>query len=125
MAVPSRRKPAKVPSAKVDKNLAATGQGVPGDDQDDQEIDRGRPVWLRNLLTVSGPVGDVGRFREAARGTNGIPWPIDLEHEEMRLFAPMSAGTCRTPQRRPWPNACRSVCWFPRGAASMATRSWP
>lgn len=92
MAVPSRRKPAKVASAKVGKNLAATGQGVPGDDQDDKEIDRGRPEWLRNLLTVSGPAGEVGRFREAARGTNGIPWPIDLEHEEMRLFAPMAGG---------------------------------
>ncbi len=92
MATRSRRKPAKVASAKVDKKLAATGQRAPGDDEDDKEIDRGRPEWLRNLLTVSGPAGEVSRFREAARGTNGIPWPIDLEHEEMRLFAPMAGG---------------------------------
>ncbi len=92
MAALSRRKPAKIPPAKVDGNLAATGQGAPGDGDDGKEIDRGRPEWLRNFLTVSGPAGDVSRFREAARGTNGIPWPIDLEHEEMRLFAPMAGG---------------------------------
>ena len=92
MAAPSHRRPAKVSSAKVDGNLAATGQLASGDGDDGKHIGRGRPEWLRNLLTVSGPAGEVGRFREAARGTNGIPWRIDLEHEEMRLFAPMAGG---------------------------------
>ena len=92
MATRSRRKPAKVASANVDKNLAETWQGASGAVEDGGEINRGRPEWLRNLLTVSGPAGDVSRFRQAARDTNGIPWPIDLEHEEMRLFAPMAGG---------------------------------
>jgi hypothetical protein len=47
--------------------------------------------WLRNLLTVSGPAAEVARFRAAARGTNAVPWHLDLEHEERRLLAPMAA----------------------------------
>lgn len=46
--------------------------------------------WLRNRLTVSGPAGEVARFRAAARGTGGIPWHLDLDHEEARLLAPMA-----------------------------------
>ena len=46
--------------------------------------------WLRNRLTVSGPAGDVAQFRAAARGTGGIPWHLDLDHEEARLLAPMA-----------------------------------
>ena len=46
--------------------------------------------WLRNELTVSGPAGEVARFREAARGTSAIPWQLDLDHEEARLLAPMA-----------------------------------
>ena len=48
--------------------------------------------WLLNVLTVSGPAGEVARFRDAARGTGGIPWHLDLDHEEARLFAPMASG---------------------------------
>lgn len=48
--------------------------------------------WVRNRLTVSGPAGEVARFRAAARGTGGIPWHLDLEHEEARLLAPMAAA---------------------------------
>jgi hypothetical protein len=46
--------------------------------------------WLCNRLTVSGPAGEVARFRAAARGTGGIPWHLDLDHEEARLYAPMA-----------------------------------
>ena len=46
--------------------------------------------WLRNRLTVSGPAGEVVRFRAAARGTNAAPWHLDLDHEENRLLAPMA-----------------------------------
>jgi hypothetical protein len=46
--------------------------------------------WLRNRLTVSGPAGEVARFRKAARGTGAIPWHLDLDHEEARLLAPMA-----------------------------------
>ena len=46
--------------------------------------------WLCNRLTVSGPAGEVARFRTAARGTGGIPWHLDLDHEEARLYAPMA-----------------------------------
>ena len=46
--------------------------------------------WLRNRLTVSGPAAAVGRFRDAAQGTGGIPWHLDLDHEEARLLAPMA-----------------------------------
>lgn len=49
--------------------------------------------WLRNLLSISGPVGAVAEFRQVARGTGAIPWELDLDHEEARLLAPMvSAG---------------------------------
>jgi len=47
--------------------------------------------WLRNILTVSGPAAEVERFRVAARGTGGIPWHLDLDHEAARLLAPMAA----------------------------------
>ena len=59
-------------------------------------MDPGAPLapvhtdWLRNRLTVSGPAGEVARFRAAARGTGGIPWQLDLDHEEARLLAPMA-----------------------------------
>ena len=46
--------------------------------------------WLRNRLMVSGPAGEVARFRRAARGTGAIPWHLDLDHEEARLLAPMA-----------------------------------
>ena len=54
--------------------------------------DVGRPDWLANLLTVSGPAGEVARFRAAACGTNAAPWQLDLDAEEARLFAPMAGG---------------------------------
>jgi hypothetical protein len=50
------------------------------------------PDWLRNRLTVSGPAGEVARFRAAARGTNAVPWHLDLDHETARLLAPMAAA---------------------------------
>jgi hypothetical protein len=46
--------------------------------------------WLLHRLTVSGPAAAVARFREAARGTNAIPWHLDLDEEEARLLAPMA-----------------------------------
>ena len=46
--------------------------------------------WLRNRLTVSGPAAEVAHFRQGARGTGGIPWHLDLDHEEARLLAPMA-----------------------------------
>ena len=46
--------------------------------------------WLRSLSTVSGPAEEVAQFRAAARGTGGIPWHLDLDHEEARLYAPMA-----------------------------------
>ena len=55
-----------------------------------QPLERGVPDWLLNLLNVSGPAGEVARFREAARGTGGVPWHLDLDHEEARIFAPMA-----------------------------------
>jgi hypothetical protein len=39
---------------------------------------------------VSGPAVEVARFRDTARGTAGIPWHLDLDHEEARLLAPMA-----------------------------------
>jgi site-specific recombinase XerD len=48
--------------------------------------------WLLNRLTVSGPAADVARFRVAARGTNAIPWSLDLDQEEARLLAPMASA---------------------------------
>src|SRR5271165_4140123 len=50
------------------------------------------PDWLRTTLTVSGPATAVARFRRAANGTGGIPWHLDLDHEEARLLAPMAAA---------------------------------
>ena len=42
------------------------------------------------MLTVSGPAAEVARFRAAARGTGAVPWALDLDAEEERLFAPMA-----------------------------------
>lgn len=46
--------------------------------------------WLRHLLTVSGPAAEVEEFRAAAKGTGAVPWHLDLDAEEARLFAPMA-----------------------------------
>ena len=46
--------------------------------------------WVRNVLTVSGPAAEVQKFRAAARGTGAVPWHLDLDAEEARLFAPMA-----------------------------------
>ena len=46
--------------------------------------------WLLNRLMVSGPAGEMARFRMAAHGTNAAPWHLDLDEEEARLFAPMA-----------------------------------
>lgn len=54
--------------------------------------DTADPDWLFNRLTVSGPAGEVVRFRAAAQGTGAAPWNFDLEAEEARLLAPMAAG---------------------------------
>ena len=34
----------------------------------------------------------MARFQDAARGSGGVPWFLDLEHEEARLFAPMASA---------------------------------
>jgi hypothetical protein len=46
--------------------------------------------WLRNRLTVSGPPSVLASFQDMARGTAGIPWHLDPDHEEARLLAPMA-----------------------------------
>jgi len=51
--------------------------------------------WLYNRLTISGPVPELERFRAAARGTGAVPWALDLDAEEARLFAPMAADGAR------------------------------
>ena len=81
MASLSRRTPKRV-----------AGQGAPHPEQPSATIERGAPDWLLNLLTVSGPAGEVARFRTAAQGTGGVPWHLDLDHEKARLFAPMVAA---------------------------------
>ncbi|WP_395372488.1 transposase [Komagataeibacter diospyri] len=53
---------------------------------------RPTPDWIRTMLTVSGPVDEVARFRVAAQGPGIIPWQVDFDYEQARLLAPM-AGT--------------------------------
>ena len=48
--------------------------------------------WLRHTLTLSGPAAEVAAFQLKARGPSAIPWHLDLDHEEMRLLAPMAAA---------------------------------
>ena len=67
------------------------GQG-PSAPNEASQPSRSAPDWLLNLLTVSGPASEVARFRESAWGTGGVPWHLDLDHEEARLFAPMAAA---------------------------------
>ena len=69
---------------------ARTRQGPAGPWIPDLPLALAHTDWLRNRLTVSGPAGEVARFRAAARGTNTVPWHLDLEHEESRLLAPMA-----------------------------------
>ncbi len=68
------------------------GQGASGEASETDAATPPGTDWLLNLLTVSGPAGEVARFRQAARGTGGIPWQLDLDHEEARLFAPMATA---------------------------------
>nr|WP_231850457.1 hypothetical protein [Komagataeibacter medellinensis] len=42
------------------------------------------------MLTVSGPVDEVARFRLAAQGPGIIPWQVDFDYEQARLLAPMA-----------------------------------
>ena len=69
---------------------ALTRQGLAGPWIPDAPLALAHTDWLRNRLTVSGPVTEVARFRAAAQGTNAVPWHLDLEHEEQRLLAPMA-----------------------------------
>jgi hypothetical protein len=79
-------------SRSVQTVKSGAGQGASRPEQPPPSTERGVPDWLLNLLTVSGPAGEVTRFREAARGTGGVPWHLDLDHEEARIFAPMAAA---------------------------------
>jgi hypothetical protein len=74
---------------RVAKDVAA-GDRWAGAGSSDAPLAPVNTDWLRNRLTVSGPAGTVARFRAAAQGTAGIPWHLDLDHEEMRLLAPMA-----------------------------------
>jgi hypothetical protein len=47
--------------------------------------------WLRNVLSVAGPVAEVGRFAAAAAGPGAIPWVLDLDRLEEDWFLPMAA----------------------------------
>ena len=69
---------------------ARTRQGLAGLWIPDAPLALAHTDWLRNLLTVSGPAAEVRRFHAAARGTNAIPWHLDLDYEENRLLAPMA-----------------------------------
>ncbi|MGI4745632.1 MAG: hypothetical protein ACRYFY_06245 [Janthinobacterium lividum] len=51
-----------------------------------------RTDWLRHVLTVAGPIADVAAFELKARGPSAVPWHLDLDHEEMRLLAPIAAA---------------------------------
>ena len=42
--------------------------------------------WLYHRLTVSGPPGELERFRHAAAGTGIIPWHLDLDVLEEDWF---------------------------------------
>jgi hypothetical protein len=81
-----------MPSAARQTAQRREGQGAaePGAAPDPAE--RSSPDWLLHVLTVSGPAGAVARFRAAARGTGGVPWHFDLDHEAARLLAPMAAA---------------------------------
>jgi hypothetical protein len=70
------------------RESAAPGAGATGPPAEPSKA--AQTDWLRNLLTVSGPAEEVARFRATARGTGGIPWHLDLDHEEARLLAPMA-----------------------------------
>jgi hypothetical protein len=44
------------------------------------------PHWLYHHLTVTGPVGKLAAFAEAARGSGVIPWQIDAGRIEEDVF---------------------------------------
>ncbi len=63
--------------------------------------------WLYHRLTVSGPSGEVERFRHAAAGTGIIPWHLDLDGLEedwfLRLMSPpreLASPAARAERRR-------------------------
>ncbi|WP_424140679.1 hypothetical protein [Roseomonas chloroacetimidivorans] len=47
--------------------------------------------WLRNVLVVTGPTEEMGRFRAAAAGAGVIPWVLDLDHMEEDWFLSLAA----------------------------------
>lgn len=47
--------------------------------------------WLRNTLTVSGPVAAMAGFREAAAGSGVVPWRYDLDRMQEDWFLGLAA----------------------------------
>ncbi|MHB0728265.1 hypothetical protein ACX4MZ_12920 [Roseomonas mucosa] len=47
--------------------------------------------WLRNVLVVTGPTEETGRFRAAAAGAGVIPWVLDLDGLEEDWFLSLAA----------------------------------
>ncbi len=44
------------------------------------------PDWLHHRLAITGPPGDLARFRAAAAGAGTIPWRLDLDRLEEDYF---------------------------------------
>ncbi|UFN51572.1 hypothetical protein LPC08_25245 (plasmid) [Roseomonas sp. OT10] len=47
--------------------------------------------WLRNVLVVTGPTEEMGRFRAAAAGAGVIPWVLDFDGMEEDWFLSLVA----------------------------------
>lgn len=51
--------------------------------------------WLQHRLTISGPAGELERFRRAAAGAGVIPWQLDFEQlQEDWFHRLMGAPSC-------------------------------
>lgn len=61
-------------------------EGPTATQQTTQDVD-----WLRNVLTVTGPMEEMHRFRSAASGAGVIPWVLDLAGMEEDWFLSMAS----------------------------------
>ncbi|MBB3175373.1 hypothetical protein FHR90_003228 [Endobacter medicaginis] len=65
--------------------------------------------WNRYELVLTGLPADIARFRDAARGPGGVPWPLDADHQHTTLMARLMAGAGGAPLPRHAEDLLRAI----------------
>jgi len=101
------RAAAEVPSAAVGRltppaTVNPAGSAAPPPLPDPGRTDHDAPLrlahtdWLHHRLLVTGPVGELADFREAAAGAGTVPWQLDLDRMAEDFFHLLVAPPART-----------------------------